>query len=64
MIDFLREHPWIVIAIVAHGAVLGTVAYLILLERKVASWAQDRLGPIASAPGACCSRSRTDLSSS
>src|SRR6059058_756610 len=45
MIDFLREHPWIVIAFVAHGAVLGTVAYLILLERKVASWTQDRLGP-------------------
>jgi NADH-quinone oxidoreductase subunit H len=28
-----------------HGAVLGTVAYLILLERKVASWVQDRIGP-------------------
>ena len=24
---------------------LGTVAYLILLERKVASWVQDRIGP-------------------
>src|SRR5689334_3128224 len=27
------------------GAILGTVAYLILLERKTASWVQDRLGP-------------------
>src|SRR5436190_7455870 len=25
--------------------VLGTVAYLILAERKVAAWVQDRLGP-------------------
>jgi NADH-quinone oxidoreductase subunit H len=37
--------PWFFIAIVAHLAILGTVAYLILLERKVASWAQDRIGP-------------------
>ena len=45
MIEFLQEHPWIVIALVAHGVILGTVAYLILLERKTASWVQDRLGP-------------------
>src|SRR5438270_8384710 len=45
MMDFFREHPWILIAIVAHLTILGTVAYLILLERKVASWVQDRLGP-------------------
>src|SRR5438132_1310053 len=47
MIDWISANipPWVFIAIVAHLGVLGTVAYLILLERKVASWVQDRLGP-------------------
>jgi len=36
---------WVFIAIVVHLVVLGTVAYLILLERKIASWVQDRIGP-------------------
>ncbi len=27
------------------GITQGTVAYLILVERKIAAWAQDRLGP-------------------
>jgi NADH-quinone oxidoreductase subunit H len=36
---------WFFILLVVHGAVLGTVAYLILLERKIASWVQDRIGP-------------------
>src|SRR5438105_3306072 len=40
-----RIPPWFWITLVVHFAVLGTVAYLILLERKVASWVQDRLGP-------------------
>src|SRR3954451_19895393 len=44
---WIRTHirPWFCIALVVHGVTLGTVAYLILLERKVASWVQDRLGP-------------------
>lgn len=37
--------PWVFLAFVFHGATLGTVAYLILLERKTASWVQDRIGP-------------------
>ena len=37
--------PWVFIAIITFAVVLGTVAYLILLERKVAAWVQDRLGP-------------------
>src|SRR5436305_7827051 len=45
IIQWLEQHPWILIALIAHLAILGTVAYLILLERKVASWVQDRLGP-------------------
>jgi NADH-quinone oxidoreductase subunit H len=43
MID--RIPPWFWITLVTHVAVLGVVAYLILLERKVASWVQDRVGP-------------------
>ncbi len=27
------------------GVSMGTVSYLILIERKIAAWAQDRLGP-------------------
>src|SRR5678816_3846346 len=42
---FHRIPAWVYIAFVVHGAVLGTVAYMILLERKTASWVQDRIGP-------------------
>jgi NADH-quinone oxidoreductase subunit H len=47
MIDWITSYvpPWFLIGIVAFGAILGSVAYLILLERKIAAWAQDRLGP-------------------
>src|SRR3954465_1258363 len=47
MIDWLSSHipAWVWITFAVHGIVLGTVAYLILLERKVASWVQDRIGP-------------------
>ncbi|MDB5291510.1 MAG: nuoH, partial [Phycisphaerales bacterium] len=37
--------PWVFITLVVHLVVLGSVAYMILLERKVASWVQDRIGP-------------------
>jgi len=43
--EFFEKYPWVLIAIIVHLVVLGTVAYLILLERKVASWVQDRIGP-------------------
>src|SRR6478609_4058939 len=37
---------WTIITVaVIMGALQGTVAYLILAERKVAAWVQDRLGP-------------------
>src|SRR3984957_3595079 len=47
MIDWINVYvpPWVFITVIAHLVVLGSVAYLILLERKVASWAQDRIGP-------------------
>ncbi len=44
--SFIERIPaWVWIAFITHFAVLGTVAYLILLERKIASWVQDRIGP-------------------
>jgi NADH-quinone oxidoreductase subunit H len=42
---FLGNYPWIVLAIVMHMIVLGTVAFMILGERKIAAFAQDRIGP-------------------
>src|SRR3954452_6051130 len=46
IVDLVLNLPaWVWITIVAHLLVLGTVAYLILLEGKVASWVQDRIGP-------------------
>ena len=37
--------PWLPLALIIPAIVLGMVAYMILLERKVASWVQDRIGP-------------------
>lgn len=47
VLEFIQSWipPWFPLLMVVHLGVLGTVAYLILLERKVASWAQDRIGP-------------------
>jgi NADH-quinone oxidoreductase subunit H len=46
LLDWAKaNYHWIVLAVVMHFIVLGTVAYLILLERKIASWVQDRIGP-------------------
>src|SRR5258708_29940957 len=46
VINWVLNLPaWVWITIIAHFLILGTVAYLILLERKVASWVQDRIGP-------------------
>lgn len=47
MIDkfFTIVPPWLIILLIIFNVMLGAAAYLILLERKVASWVQDRIGP-------------------
>ena len=49
----------IVILLIMHVLLIGGPAYGILLERKVASWAQDRIGPNPSAPSGSSSPSQT-----
>ncbi len=46
LVNFLKANiHWIALTFVIHNVVLGTCGLLIYLERKVASWAQDRIGP-------------------
>jgi NADH-quinone oxidoreductase subunit H len=45
VLTYVWAYHWVILAFVFHLAVLGSVAYMILLERKTASWVQDRLGP-------------------
>ena len=42
---YVAAYHWVILALVFHLVVLGAVAYMILLERKTASWVQDRIGP-------------------
>jgi NADH-quinone oxidoreductase subunit H len=44
---YYQSHFWwtIITIAVIMGVLQGTCAYLILLERKIAAWVQDRLGP-------------------
>ena len=44
MVEFNWVYTGLIIAAVV-GGIQGYVAYLILLERKVAAWVQDRIGP-------------------
>src|SRR5262245_40284259 len=45
--EFTLTTFWITLILIAclMGAVMGTYAYLILAERKISAWAQDRVGP-------------------
>jgi NADH-quinone oxidoreductase subunit H len=44
---FTLFHFWITLVLIAAavGVVMGTVTYLTLLERKIAAWSSDRIGP-------------------
>jgi NADH-quinone oxidoreductase subunit H len=44
---YYESHIWwtVITIVVVMGILQAGVAYLVLLERKVAAWAQDRLGP-------------------
>ena len=46
-IDFTETTFWITLVLIGAimGAIQGTCAYMILAERKISAWAQDRIGP-------------------
>ena len=50
---------WIIKSLVIFAFVLTVVPMILLLERKLLGRFQNRYGPTASAPMACCSRWRT-----
>jgi NADH-quinone oxidoreductase subunit H len=47
MLNWIESNipAWVFITLIIPAVVLGMVAYMILLERKTASWFQDRIGP-------------------
>jgi NADH-quinone oxidoreductase subunit H len=54
MSEYLHDfNPWLALftIVVIFGALQGTCAILIYLERKVSAWVQDRLGPNRVGPG-------------
>jgi len=50
--EFLTTQPGfsVVLMVALIGIIMGCVAYAILLERKVAAWLQDRIGPNRAGP--------------
>ncbi len=46
-IDFTETTFWITLVLIGAimGAIQGTCAYMIMAERKISAWAQDRIGP-------------------
>ena len=49
--------------VVVFAGLLGGVAYLVLAERKISAYIQNRLGPNRVGPWGCFSRSPTASSS-
>jgi NADH-quinone oxidoreductase subunit H len=53
-LDEIMNHPWtmtVLAIVVAFVGIMTTCAYLILLERKLSAWMQDRVGPNRVGPG-------------